>query len=424
MSTQLLAHFAEFIAAAPSSFHAAAEVTRQLEAAGFDRTTLAARDTPRRGVLERDGAVVAWIVPDGASAESSYRIIGAHTDSPGFVLKPNATLQSNGYLQLGVEIYGGPLLNSWLDRELEIAGRLVLRDGGVHLVRSGPAVRIPQLAIHLDREVNAGLTLDKQRHTVPLWGSAAGSAEAGADFVAELAASAGLNPTELAGYDLITVDSAPPARFGRGGELFAAPRLDNLSSVFAGMRAMLAASERTGGNEVLVFAAFTHEEVGSETPTGALGPLLARTLDRLAELRGADAAAERAARANSWLISADAGHGVHPNYPEKHDPNVRPVLGGGPLLKLNANARYATDGLGAAMWQRCLDGASVTGQAFVSNNTIPCGSTIGPLAATKLGIRTLDVGIPLLSMHSARELCHVGDVPALTAALGAFYAGA
>ncbi|HLP22524.1 MAG TPA: M18 family aminopeptidase, partial [Microbacteriaceae bacterium] len=188
------------------------------------------------------------------------------------------------------------------------------------------------------------------------------------------------------------------------------------------LAAFMSASASTEWTNVWV--AFNHEEVGSESPAGACGPLLEDVLDALAEHRGATAAEHRAARAASWLISADAGHAVHPNFPEKHDPVNRPVLGGGPLLKINANQRYATDGLGASLWSRACARAGVPFQTFVSNNGVPCGSTIGPLAATRLGIRTVDVGAPLLSMHSARELAHVDDVPALSAALGAFWAGA
>lgn len=418
MTHTFVKQFAEFIQASPSSFHAAAELGRQLAAAGFERVDERVdAPCPARGFIERDGAVVAWQQPTGVAVEAPYRIIGTHTDSPGFVAKPQATFERFGYLQIGVEVYGGPLLNSWLDRDLELAGRLVTRGGGVHLVRTGPALRIPQLAIHLDREVNTGLTLDKQRHLQPVWGRADGSS----DLIAVLAAQAGVAETDVLGYDLITVDAQPPACFGAHGELFASGRLDNLSSTYAGLRAALDSVVPT--DQTNVFVAFNHEEIGSETRAGACGPLLADLLARLAEARGASAAGQRAALANSWLISADAGHGIHPNYPEKHDPNVQPVLGGGPLLKINANQRYATDAEGEAFWADLCEAAGVAWQPFVSNNAVPCGSTIGPLSATRLGIRTIDVGTPLLSMHSARELAHVDDVPALAAALTAFFNG-
>ena len=414
-----LSDFADFIRDSPSSYHAAASVADRLEAAGFER--LDERDEwptgPGRRVVVRDGAVIAWVQPGGATPRTPFRILGAHTDSPSFKLKPGASTSSEGLLQAGVEVYGGPLLNSWLDRELEFAGRLVTTDGVQHLVRTGPMLRIPQLAIHLDRDVNKGLTLDRQRHLQPIWGSAPGP-----DLVTHLADLAGVDADDVAGHDVLMADTAAPARFGREGELFAAGRMDNLSSVHAGLVALLAAPDDAA--HVSVLAAFDHEELGSESRSGASGPFLEDVLARVAAGLGADTGDRRRAFADSWLLSSDAGHAVHPNYPEKHDPNNRPVLGGGPLLKLNANQRYATDGVGSAMWARACRQAGVTAQPFVSNNTIPCGSTIGPLSATRLGIRTVDVGTPLLSMHSARELAHVDDLVAIAEAVTAFFAPA
>ena len=433
---------AGFIAASPSSYHAAAELARRLEAGGFTR--LDERDewpgnaegagigavsaVARRQFIVRDGAVVAWVQQAGAGPVTPFRILGAHTDSPGFKLKPKPTIGSKGWLQAGVEVYGGPLLNSWLDRELELAGRLVTRDGTEHLVRTGPFLRIPQLAIHLDRDANNGLTLDRQRHLNPVYGV---GDLAAADLLARLAGLAGLEAADVAGYDLLTADSAAPARFGLGGTLFAAGRLDNLSSVHAGLVALLAvADDDTAGvaaaagvvPSTSVLAAFDHEELGSQTRSGASGPLLDDVLTRIGAGLGASASDRLRAYAGSWCLSADAGHLVHPNYPEKHDPANLPVPGAGPLLKINATQRYATDAAGAALWARTCAQAGVAYQEFVSNNTVPCGSTIGPLTATRLGIHTVDVGIGLLSMHSARELCHVADPVALSAAIGAFFA--
>ena len=418
-----VADFADFIRDSPSSYHAAAAVAARLEADGFER--LDERDEwpagPGRRVVVRDGAVIAWVQPEAATATSPYRILGAHTDSPSFKLKPNPTSASDGFLQAGVEVYGGPLLNSWLDRELELAGRIVTRDGVEHLVRTGPMLRIPQLAIHLDRDVTKSLTLDKQRHLQPVWGSAADAP--GADLLAEAARDAGVtDPGEVAGHDLFLADTQPPARFARGGGLFAAGRMDNLASVYAGLVALLAAAVDTAHMSVL--AAFDHEEIGSASRSGATGPFLEDVLARISAGLGADGTDRRRAFADSWLLSSDTGHAVHPNYSERHDPGNRPVLGGGPLLKLNANQRYASDAVGSALWARVCEQAGVSTQAFVSNNSIPCGTTIGPLSAARLGIRTVDVGAPLLSMHSARELAHVDDLAGLASAVTAFFAPA
>ena len=415
-----IADFAAFIQASPSSYHAAAEVARRLVEAGFEQ--LDERDEwpsgPGRRVVVRDGAVIAWVQPEGAAATTPFRIVGAHTDSPGFKLKPNPDSEAAGLLRAGVEVYGGPLLNSWLDRELELAGRVVTRDGEERLVRSGPLLRIPQLAIHLDRAVNDGLKLDKQLHTQPIWGT---SDEAvGADVIEQALDADGIAPRDVVGHDLVLADTQAPTRFGRDDALFAAGRMDNLSSVHAGVVALLAAP--TGDAHVSLLAAFDHEELGSASRSGASGPFLEDVLGRIASGLGADDAERRRAFADSWLVSSDAGHAVHPNYPERHDPMNRPRLGGGPLLKLNANQRYASDALGSALWNGLCERAGVATQPFVSNNAIPCGSTIGPLSATRLGIRTVDVGPPLLSMHSARELAHVDDLAALAAAVTEFYA--
>jgi aspartyl aminopeptidase len=430
MDAQLdyIADFSAFLRASPSSYHAAAEIARRLDEAGFTRRSESESWTDAPGCrghyVVRDGAVIAWSQPAGAGPTTPFRILGAHTDSPGFKLKPKPTLGAHGWLQAGVEVYGGPLLNSWLDRELELAGRLVARDGTEHLVRTGPFLRIPQLAVHLDREVNNGLTLDRQRHLTPVFG--VGDA-AEADLVAHLAGLAGLSGEDVAGYDILTADTNPPATFGLGRELFAAGRLDNLSAVHAGLCAVIRASERlapdaNGAGPISVLAAFDHEELGSESRSGASGPLLDDILTRIGDGLGATVSERLRAYAQSWCLSADAGHAVHPNYPQRHDPANLPILGGGPLLKINANQRYATDAHGAALWARTCAQANVEYQEFVSNNTVPCGSTIGPLTATRLGIRVVDVGVPLLSMHSARELCHVNDPLALSAATAAFFA--
>jgi aspartyl aminopeptidase len=424
--------FARFIEASPSSYHAVDEAARRLDEAGFSRLDeardwnaqddLAVHDGPERRYVVRDGAIIAWVTPQGASPTTPFRILGSHTDSPAFKLKPKPTISNRGWLQAGVEVYGGPLLNSWLDRELELAGRLVTHDGREHLVRTGPYLRIPQLAIHLDRDVNSGLVLDKQRHTTPVFGVG----HAG-DLLAHLAHLAGVAAWDVAGYDLLTADTQAPARFGKDGELFAAGRMDNLSSVYAGLVALIAAAGADAPGDaqhISVLAAFDHEELGSESRSGASGPLLDDVLTRIGADLGATQTDRLRAYAASWCLSADAGHAIHPNYPERHDPVNTPIAGGGPLLKINANQRYATDAFGAALWARACERAGVSYQEFVSNNAVPCGSTIGPLTATRLGIRTVDVGVPLLSMHSARELCHVNDPVALSAAVGAFFAGA
>ncbi|QCU79202.1 M18 family aminopeptidase [Citricoccus sp. SGAir0253] len=452
-----LQDLAGFVRASPSSYHAAAEVARRLEAAGYRRVD-ERRDFPAAPggyVLVRDGAVLAWWIPDGvgpagaagagpdaARSEAAaprgegavgtvpvFRILGAHTDSPTFKLKPRPTTSREGWLQAGVEVYGGPLLNSWLDRELCFAGRLVTEDGTEHLAATGPVARFPQLAIHLDREVNDGLSLDRQQHLNPVWG-ADDAGPGPSDILAVLARAAGVDPRAVRGFDVVMADTQPPALFGTAGEFFASGRLDNLSSVHAGLVGMEAlaaeapADSADGAPVIPVLAAFDHEELGSASRSGAAGPVLEDVLRRLLEALGVHGQGVPRSLAGSWLLSADAGHLVHPNYAERHDPVNRPRPNAGPLLKINANQRYSTDAAGAAAFARWCAHAGVPFQEFVSRNTVPCGSTIGPISATRLGIRTVDVGIGLLSMHSAREMCGARDPGHLAAVVRSFLAGA
>ncbi|WP_284978589.1 M18 family aminopeptidase [Arthrobacter sp. fls2-241-R2A-200] len=417
-----------YVAASPSSFHAVHEAARRLDAAGFTRLDELEPWAGGAGkfYIVRDGALVAWLTPEGAGPTTGFNILGAHTDSPSFKLKPKPTTAKFGWLQAGVEVYGGPLLNSWLDRELQLAGRLVLLDGTEHLTATGPLLRFPQLAIHLDRGVNDnGLLLSKQQHMNPIFGQAGDEGADGADLLAVLAdrvQGATVDPARIAGYDVVVADTQAPAVFGANSEFFASGRLDNLSSTHAGLVALIAhaATEPTSG-PIAVLAAFDHEELGSNSRSGACGPILEDILTRVSDGLGASVSERRRALAASFCVSADAGHAVHPNYPERHDPVNRPVLNGGPLLKINANQRYATDAPGAAVWAKLCEAAGVPYQEFVSNNDLPCGSTIGPLTATRLGIRTVDVGVPLLSMHSARELCGVRDPRFLTDVLEVFF---
>lgn len=412
---------ADFVAASPSSFHAAAEVARRLRDVGFTALDELAAWQVAPGAKQfvvRDGAVLAWVVPSGAEASTPFHIFGAHSDSPAFKLKPKPTTGRLGWLQAGVEIYGGPLLNSWLDRELRLAGRLVLDDGTEALAATGPLLRLPQLAIHLDREANDHLALHKQTQTQPVWGL--GEA-ASADLLAELATSAGVDASRIRGYDIVTADAARGAVFGRDDVFFASGRLDDLASVHAGLVAL--ADAGLDAPHIAMLAVFDHEEVGSATRSGAAGPFLAEVIERIQLALGADREQQLRALAASWCVSSDVGHAVHPNYPDKHDPVVQPLLGRGPILKINANQRYATDAAGAAAWHGWCAAASVTSQEFVSNNAVPCGSTIGPITATRLGIRTVDVGIPILSMHSARELAGTADLHALRRVASEFFAG-
>lgn len=412
--TQYLDDLAAFIHAAPSPYHVTAQVAERAAEAGFTRLDDAPGPWPSEAggyVLVRDGAVIVWKIPENLPEHPTFRIVGAHTDSPTFRVKPLPDNTSAGYARVGVEVYGGVLANSWLDRDLGFAGRLVTNDGE-HLVRTPAMARIPQLAIHLDRNVNDGLKLDRQQHLVPIVGVGNET-----DIIAEIAKQANVSPDAVLGFDLVLTDTQEPGVFGIDDEFFAAPRLDNLVSVHAGLRALLDAES----DHITVLAAFDHEEVGSETRTGAGGPMLEEVLHLILASQEVPTHLQRSLIAHSTMLSADGGHLVHPNYTERHDPQHYPLPNAGPILKVNATQRYLSDGRGAAKFARWAEQAGVPHQVFVSKNTQPSGSTIGPISATRLGMETIDAGIGLLSMHSAREMCGAQDPAHLAKLAAAFY---
>ncbi|WP_316783914.1 M18 family aminopeptidase [Streptomyces sasae] len=417
-----------FLAASPTPYHAAANAGERLEKAGFRQVaeTDAWDGTAGGKYVLRGGAIIAWYVPEGAAPHTPFRIVGAHTDSPNLRVKPRPDTGAHGFRQVAVEIYGGPLMNSWLDRDLGLAGRLSLRDGTTRLVDvHRPLLRVPQLAIHLDRAVSSeGLKLDKQRHLQPIWGL--GDDVRDGDLIAFLEQESGLPAGSVTGWDLMTYAVEPPAYLGRDQELLAGPRMDNLLSVHAGTAALAATATAAGGSElpcIPVLAAFDHEETGSQSDTGADGPLLGNVLERSVLARGGSYEDRARAFAATVCLSSDTGHAVHPNYAERHDPTHHPRVNGGPILKVNVNNRYATDGSGRAVFAAACEKAGVPYQTFVSNNSMPCGTTIGPITAARHGIRTVDIGAAILSMHSARELCGADDPFLLANALVAFLEG-
>lgn len=410
----------EYLDASPSHWHAARTSAQRLHAAGFAELSLADvwADVPAQGFARRGGALIGWSRGPRSGATSPLRIVGAHTDSPGLRVKPRPDTGGYGWKQLSVEVYGGALLNSWLDRDLGLAGQVVTRDGAHMLVVREPIARVPQLAIHLDREVNErGLVLDKHNHLSPVWG--VGSPVAG-EFGEWIASRLALEADDILGWDLSLFDVGHAAILGREGELLAAGRLDNQVSCWAATCALEAATVADG---TAVVALFDHEEVGSESALGAAGPLLEHVLERLAVAAGASRAEYLTQLAASSCVSSDNAHSVHPNYPERHEAGHRPVVNQGPAIKLNHNQRYATTAASSALLQRVCAAAGVPWQVFVSRNNMPCGTTIGPVTATRLGIETVDVGVAQLSMHSARELCGTKDPEWLAQALTTYLSG-
>ena len=409
-----------FVDASPSPSHAVAEMVRRLQQAGYveldekqEWAPLPARAL--RYVVRDGGSLIAFRVGDQPVAEAGMRLVGAHTDSPTFKVRPRWDVAQAGYRLVGVEPYGGLLAHTWLDRDLTVAGRLVLAGGEiVRVVLPGSALRLPSLAIHLDRSVRDGLSLDSQRHLVPVWSGELGH---GPGLMEALAATAGVDPAAILGHDLVLTDTQPAARTGADGTWIAAPRLDNLAGCHAGVAALL---DATPAAHTAVLVCNDHEEVGSGSAEGARGSFLSDVVSRLVFATGATGPqAVFRALANSTMVSNDMAHALHPTQPDRHEPAHTPHLGGGPVLKLNANQSYATDGVSGGWFvERCRE-VGVPVQHFVSRADLPCGSTIGPLAATRLGLATVDVGAPSLAMHSCRELASALDVPLMIRALTA-----
>lgn len=417
-----------FIDASPSPFHVCATVAAALDEAGYlqlSETDPWADVAGPRYVI-RGGSIIAWNATlrracpepvEGAIEAPVFRIIGGHTDSPNLRLKQHPDRRSANLATVALEPYGGAWLNSWLDRDLGISGRLAYDvDGAVHhaLVKiDEPILRVPQLAIHLSPD-RKGVELDPQRHIDAVRGVAETTPIV--DWVAQRT---GVDPRAVLGWELMTHDLAPSQLIGTDRELLSAPRLDNQGTCYAGLRALLDAEP---GASIPMLALFDHEEVGSGSERGASSDFLVTVCERL--IAGLGGGREEFLRtlAASFCVSGDMAHATHPNYPDRHEPGHRIDVNGGPVLKVNQNLRYASDATGEAEFALACRAAGVPLQRYVHRADLPCGSTIGPLTATRTGLKTVDVGAPQLAMHSCREVMGASDVPMYSAALAAFLA--
>ncbi|MBW2272795.1 MAG: M18 family aminopeptidase [Deltaproteobacteria bacterium] len=428
----LVADLLAYIDRSPTPYHAVAETERRLHNAGFEGLAEAElwdlEPGSRRIVVRNDGSLVAFQVGSLMPAEGGFRIVAAHTDSPNLRLKPLADLTAHGYRQLAVEPYGGVLLHTWLDRDLSLAGRVSLEGDPAPrtlLLDFGrPLVRIPNLAIHLQRELReTGLKVDAQKHTPPLIGLE------GAPDIRELVATefraqdlADVSPEQILAFDLMAYDTQPSGVSGSRGEFILAPRLDNLASCHAALSALVDVQQGDLAPFTRVVALYDHEEVGSRSAQGAAGTFLVDVLDRVvASVKGGEPQGLPRALAASTLVSADMAHAVHPNYSERHESGHQPLIGGGPVIKVNANQSYATDAETAGLFTALCRKVGVAPQHFVSRSDLACGSTIGPITAARLGVRTVDVGNPMLSMHSCREMAGTADVEPMIEILRAFF---
>lgn len=415
----------DFIQQSPTPFHAVAQMRARLAQAGFE--TLYEADSwqlqagGRYLVARNDSSLIAFSLGGTSPETGGIRMVGAHTDSPCLRIKPNPQRCAQGYYQLGVEVYGGALLNPWFDRDLSIAGRISYRDsrqrlGNTLIDFERPVAVIPSLAIHLDREVNNTRSINAQDHLPPLLmrcDEAQAQAFTGLLLDQARRQSAELDIEAVLDFELSLYDCQPPALVGLRDEFIAGARLDNLLSCYTGLCSLIDA----GGEHNALLVCNDHEEVGSVSTSGADGPFLKSVLQRIC----GDSEALGRCIDRSWLVSTDNAHGIHPNYADKHDANHGPLLNQGPVIKINANQRYATNSETGALFRHLCERCQVPVQSFVVRSDMACGSTIGPLTAASVGVRTLDVGVPTFAMHSIRELAGARDAGYLYQALNEFF---
>ena len=414
--TQFNQGLLDFISASPTPFHATKQMALRLEAAGFLQLNEAKdwqlQTEGRYFVIRNHSSIVAFTLATISPVDSGFRLVGAHTDSPCLKVKPNPELNSQGYFRLGVEVYGGVLLNPWFDRDLSLAGRVSYRNSSGDIKSAlidyqRAIAMVPSLAIHLDREANKNRSVNPQKHMPPILMCAGEDKQA--DFRDLLLTQLGDQYPECEAekvwdYELSFYDTQAPAIIGFNDDFIASARLDNLLSCYVGLQALLAA-----GDQNCVLVCNDHEEVGSQSAVGAEGPLLKSVLQRTVSnesdlTRAID---------QSMMISADNAHGVHPNFSDKHDAKHGPILNQGPVIKINANQRYASNSETSSLFRHISEQVEEPVQSFVVRSDMACGSTIGPITASGLGVKTLDIGVPTFAMHSIRELAGTRDAYSL-----------
>ena len=407
-----------FLDASPVNFLAVKNIAGELEKAGFrhvePRMPLGCiKAGDKLYVTKNDSSIYAFHIGTQPLAEAGFRMICAHCDSPTFRIKPNAEmLCEGGMVKLNTEVYGGPIMSTWFDRPLTLAGRVIVKGNDMlspktllmHVKR--PLLQISNLAIHFNRQVNDGVKLSKQKDVLPLLGMVTDELERGNMLTNIICSELNINKEDILDFDLYLADSTPACTFGVHDELISSGRLDDLSMCFAGLEALLAAP-LTDTTKVL--AIFDNEETGSQTKQGAGSPFLASMLKRIAMAQGGSEEAYWQAVERAFMISADNAHAWHPNYPEKFDPTNHPVLGGGPVIKFNAAQKYASDAVSAAVFAEICREAGVPCQRFVNHSDVAGGSTLGNILASSIPLRGVDMGNAILAMHSCRETGSVAD---------------
>lgn len=407
----------DFIYNSPSQFHATKELVRVLEENNFKELKMEDRwDLEKEGkyyCIKNSSAIVAFVIGKGELEEDGFKIIGAHTDSPSFRIKPNPEIiVENNYLKLNTEVYGGPILNTWFDRPLSIAGRVAIKTNNPLKPREElvdikkPITIIPNLAIHMNRKVNEGVKINPQTDTLPLLSMISEDFEKDNFLLKTVAESIGVNVEDIIDFDLFLYSTDKGSLIGLNEEFISCPKLDNLAMVHGGLYALIDGAVEKGTN---VLACFDNEEVGSMTKQGAASPFLRTVLERIILALGKDKEDYFRALANSFMISADMAHALHPNYRDKNDLTNKPIINKGPVIKIAANQAYTSDAMTAAAYESICKMLDIPVQRFVNRSDQRGGSTIGPISTSQLDIPSVDIGNPILSMHSVRELGGVMD---------------
>ncbi len=418
-----IANLIKFLHQSPTPYHAVNSMVDRLASMGFSELREADEWSVEKGgryfSIRNGSSIVAWVMPANKPlTESGFRMVGAHTDSPCLKVKPEPELYRNGYQQLGVEVYGGALLNPWFDRDLSMAGRVsYLNAEGVRCKAlvdfKKPVAVIPSLAIHLDREANKGRSINAQTYLPAILGQGDEKCDFKAMLTQQLGEEGVDDVAQMLDYEISLYDVQPPALLGMSEEFVLSARLDNLLSCFMGLESLVAANSDEG----MLLVCNDHEEVGSMSAAGAQGPMLSQVIERLVP----DVESRVRMISRSMMISADNAHGIHPNFADKHDANHGPLINAGPVIKLNANQRYATNSETSGLFRDLAQQVDVPVQSFVVRSDMACGSTIGPITSAEIGVKTLDIGVPQFAMHSIREMAGVKDVESLVKVLTRFY---
>jgi len=406
-----------FIKESPTAFHVVENSAQLLKEKGFKELNFSDKWNLKKGekyfVKRNESAIIAFTIGTGDLTKKGFKLIGAHTDSPSFRIKPNPEiLEEDRYLKLNTEVYGGPILNTWFDRPLSLAGRVSLKTDNPLEINSklinlnDPLLTIPNLAIHMNRKVNEGVELNKQKDVLPLLSLVEEEFEKENFLIKVLADELEVEKEKIVDFDLFLYETNAGTITGLNDEFISIGRQDDLAMAEAGLKA-IANSEIQKASNVLVL--FDNEEVGSATKQGANSPMLSHLLERIVESLGGKRSSYFQTLANSFIISADMAHAVHPNYSDEHDPTNRPTINKGPVLKINANQRYTSDSVSGGVFASLCEKADIPYQKFVNRSDKKGGSTIGPISATQLGIDSVDIGNPLLAMHSIREFGGVKD---------------